>query len=81
MKREPIGFRNKSISVIEKGMEFDENFWNHFIQLLNNPEGLSQLLDVPTNKIATWHEKIKDTIKEKEDLDKNKPVGKNNKLI
>jgi len=81
MRREPLGLNNKSIAVIEKGMELDEKFWDNFLQILNNTDGLSQLLDISSSKVSTWHEKIKDAIKERDELNKNKPVGKNNKLI
>jgi hypothetical protein len=62
-------------------MELDEKFWDNFLQILNNTDGLAQLLDISSSKISTWHEKIKDAIKERDELNKNKPVGKNNKLI
>jgi len=81
MKKQPVSLHNKSITAIEKGMELDENFWNNFIQLLNAPENLSQLLDVPVNKISTWHQKIQDAMKETENINKNQPVGKNKKLL
>ena len=81
MKKQPVSLQNKSITAIEKGMELDENFWNNFIQLLNAPENLSQLLDVPVNKISTWHQKIQDAMKETENINKNQPVGKNKKLL
>ena len=60
MRREPLGLNNKSIAVIEKGMELDEKFWDNFLQILNNTDGLAQLLDISSSKISTWHEKIKD---------------------
>lgn len=81
MRREPLDLNNKSIAVIEKGMELDEKFWDNFLEILNNTDGLAQLLDISSSKISTWHEKIKDAIKERDELNKNKPVGKNNKLI
>lgn len=81
MKKQPVSLQNKSITAIEKGMELDENFWNNFVQLLNAPENLSQLLDVPVNKISTWHQKISDAIKATENINKNQPVGKNKKLL
>ncbi len=73
--------QNKQISVIEKGLELDGDFWNKFLQLLNNTEGLSQLLDVSKDKVSTWHEKISQAMKEKNKISEEEPINKNNKLM
>lgn len=47
-----------SMDAIKVGMNLDENFWKNFILLLNNPDALAKLLDVPSHKITTWYSKI-----------------------
>jgi len=47
-----------SLDAIKIGMNLDENFWKNFILLLNNPDALAKLLDVPSHKITTWYSKI-----------------------
>lgn len=67
------------ISVIKTGMNVDEEFWDKFLQVINNKSGLSELLDVSPEKINKWHNKIKNAVKqvEKETGD----VLQNKKLI
>lgn len=47
-----------SLDAIKSGMNLDENFWKNFVMLLNNPEALAKLLDVPTHKVTTWYSRV-----------------------
>jgi hypothetical protein len=47
-----------SLDAIKIGFNLDENFWKIFILLLNNPDALAKLLDVPAHKVTTWYSKI-----------------------
>jgi hypothetical protein len=47
-----------SLDAIKIGFNLDENFWKIFILLLNNPDALAKLLDVPVHKVTTWYSKI-----------------------
>ena len=68
-----------AISVVKTGLQVDEDFWENFLRIMNNSSGLSELLDVPSEKIAQWHSRIKDALKEiNDEID---DVGKNKKLI
>jgi len=70
---------DKAISVVKTGLQVDENFWENFLRVMNNSSGLSELLDVPSEKITKWHSRIKDALKEiNDEID---DVGKNKKLI
>ena len=55
---------DKAISVVKTGLQVDEYFWENFLRVMNNSSGLSELLDVPSEKIAKWHSRIKDALKE-----------------
>lgn len=59
--------KNEKIKeIISFGKNIREDFWDDFILLLNNPEGLSALLNVPEDIISTWHHEIKKNIKDKD---------------
>lgn len=53
--------------IISFGKNIRDDFWDDFILLLNNPEALSVLLDVPEDNIITWYGKIKKYLDEKDD--------------
>lgn len=55
------------------------NFWDDFISLLSNAEGMSQLLDVPKEKITAWAGYINELRKEADNLDSTS--NKKNKII
>lgn len=66
-----------SIRVIKTGLGFDDNFWDDFKSLLNDAEGLSELLDVPKEKITGWGSKIDELIEKAEgDQDKEETEKK-----
>ena len=67
------------ISVIKTGMNVDEEFWDKFLQVINNKSGLSELLDVSPEKINKWHSKIKSAVKQVEQ--ETGDVLQNKKLI
>ena len=58
--------QEKIKEVISFGKNIREDFWDDFILLLNNPEGLSALFGVPEDIIATWHHEIKKNLKDKD---------------
>lgn len=67
--------------IIEFGNNISNSFWQDFLSLLNNSDGLSDLLDVPKNKIATWRKKVTEALKECEDNKKECLINKKNKII
>lgn len=56
------------------------NFWDDFIHLCGNAEGMAELLDVPKEKVTGWAGRISDSKKEVENQDSNK-VNKKNRII
>jgi hypothetical protein len=71
---------DKAMSAIRTGNGVSDTFWNNFLQVINNSDGLSELLDVPVEKIIRWREKIKDSLEKIEKQDKPK-VHKKNKML
>ena len=59
----------------------DERFWSNFIELLNNSEGLSALLDVPVDEISTWRKKVEDGIATVEEREGKIQFRKNKKVL
>ncbi len=49
-----------ALSAIETGNNVADDFWNNFITVCNNKEGVASLLGVTTSKVATWQQTIKD---------------------
>lgn len=70
-----------AISAIRTGIGVSETFWEDFIQVLNNSEGLSALLEVDIDDIITWRKKIEDALSVVKDDDSEQDIGKNKKLI
>jgi len=69
----------KDSNIIITGLNVDENFWNNFLLVLNNGQGLSDLLGVPKSKILTWNKKIKEALNDHEHRDQK--VLRNKKVI
>jgi len=53
--------------IISFGKNIRDDFWDDFILLLNDPEGLSALLGVSEDNIVTWYSKIKKYLNDKDD--------------
>jgi|APGre2960657373_1045057.scaffolds.fasta_scaffold00734_6 hypothetical protein len=48
-----------AIDAIRQGMNVDPQFWKNFITLLNNPESLAKLFNIPTHKVTGFYSRIK----------------------
>lgn len=61
-----------AVSAIITGKNIDEDFWDNFILVCNNFDGLAELLNVSSSKVINWPARIKKFLKEaeKEDTDK-----------
>ena len=55
------GEESKATHVVQAGLNLrnDHSFWDDFIQLCSNTEGLSQLLGVPREAVVSWASKIR----------------------
>lgn len=43
-----------ALTAITTGNNVSDDFWDNFIIVCNNREGMAALLGVPSDKIATW---------------------------
>lgn len=79
--KQPQEVDESAITAIRSGIGVNETFWSDFIQVLNNSEGLSVLLDVPIDEISTWRKKIENAIDAIEARDGELSIKKNKKIM
>ena len=79
--KQPQEVDESALTAIRSGIGVNETFWSDFIQVLNNSEGLSVLLDVPIDEISTWRKKIENAIDAIEARDGELNVKKNKKIM
>lgn len=76
------GEDDRALVVARVGKEMrDENetpFWDEFMSLCNNADGLSQLLGVPAENIRSWPAKISEVLEKLEKQTAVSPSEKNN---
>jgi len=65
---------NTALSAITTGRNVAEDFWDNFIMVCNNKEGVAELLEVSPEKVASWPSIIKNKMDqiEPEDADQTK---------
>ena len=60
------GEPDRAMIVVRSGKDMHKEdqtpFWDEFISLCSNPDGLSALLDVPAGKIRNWPSRIKEML-------------------
>jgi hypothetical protein len=66
---------DKAMSAIRTGIGVREDFWDDFLKVINNSDGLSALLGVPTTKISEWHSRVKHNLEKVRQAD-NVPDSK-----
>ena len=71
LKNSDESVENDSMAAIRNGIGIREDFWTDFLLFLNDSKGISSLLDIPIEKISSWHDKIKHNIKKVEKADNN----------
>jgi hypothetical protein len=79
------GEGGKALNVIRAGKELhdekDTPFWDEFISLCGNSDGLSELFGVSKEKILSWPSKIQDMLDRLEQHNAESPVGKEDKEV
>lgn len=61
------GVDSKSMNVIRTGLNLRSkqecgNFWDDFLQVCNNSDGMAELLEVRPDQIAKWTSKVRDML-------------------
>ena len=75
---EYIKSKKNNNCIISKGLNLNSNFWEDFLRLINNSGEISELLDVPKNKVSTWNSKVNKALTE---YQKSKNVNKKSRII
>lgn len=75
------GEETRAMSAIRSGNDLrtnddDPSFWDDFINLCANADGMSQLLGVPVEKIQSWPDKIKEQLQNVQSHDAQSPAVK-----
>lgn len=80
-KKDKSPHDDKAMSAIRTGIGIREEFWDDFLSVINNSEGLSALLDVPTVKIGAWHAKVKHALDRVRQADATPDAKDSGKLL
>jgi hypothetical protein len=72
---------DRAMAAIRTGIGVREDFWDDFLLVINNSEGLSELLNVPTVKIAEWHDRVKHALDKVQKADGTPEPKDNGKLL
>lgn len=74
-----------TMAVLKAGRDLHKEkqtpFWDEFISLCNNSEGLSNLLGISREKIQSWPSRIKNGLSKLESHTSESPYEKENKKI
>jgi len=66
--------------AIRNGLGIRDGFWDDFLLLLNNAEAVASLLDVPVEKVGTWHDIVKKELEKVHDSD-NEVIPRDKKRL
>lgn len=70
------GDPSKTTELVKSGQQLDPEFWNHFISLCSDIETMGELLNVSTDEVSSWPQKIKEELSKinNEDEEKERSV-------
>lgn len=64
------GEDSKTLAVVRTGKDMrkedESQFWDEFVSLCSNADGLAELLDVNAEKVRSWPNKIHDALQQLE---------------
>ena len=79
------GEDGRALNIVRLGKDMrDENqvsFWDEFISLCGNSDGLSELLGVSREKISSWPSKIKEILDKIEQITTENPKNREDKKL
>lgn len=53
---------DRAVEVVRAGLNIGDDFWDNFIQVIGNPDGVADLLDIPKEKVTGWAPRIQKVI-------------------
>lgn len=81
IQKESSSKEDKAVSVIRTGIGIRDQFWDDFLQVINNSDGISELLGVPITQISGWHSKIKQALDKVKEADSSPELQDKGKLL
>jgi len=79
------GQDSSAMQVVRAGInlrpEEETSFWDEFMSICSNAEGVAELLGVRASEVQTWSSKIKDLIQQVEERDSQNPEGDSNSKV
>ena len=73
------GESNKADGIIRAGLDLrkddEQSFWEDFMNLCGNSEGLAELLDVRPEQVSSWPEKIREHLDNIDHQDSESPTN------
>ena len=79
------GEDTQAIAVIRAGLDLrpdeDTTFWQDFMDLASNTEGMAELLDVRPEQVSRWSEKIQEYMEKVDAKEAEDPSTKDDKEI
>lgn len=65
------GIESKSMHAIKTGLNIDGgDFWNNFLEVLNNRDGMAELLEVRPDQISRWSSRIRELLSQTKNLNR-----------
>jgi hypothetical protein len=61
----------KAMRAIRTGINTREDFWDNFITVTNNADGLADLLGVREDQVRSWGARVKDSLDKVHNADDN----------
>lgn len=80
------GEESKAMRVIRTGAGLRNNkdcgnFWDDFISVCNDGEGLAELLDISADKVANWASRVREMVDKVESEDDQDTANKKSKIV
>ena len=80
------GEESKAMRAVRTGIGLrnskdDVSFWDDFISVCNDGEGLAELLDVPSEKVGSWASRVKEFVDKVNDADDQGAGEKQAKIV
>lgn len=79
------GQETQAMQVVRAGLhlrhEEDRSFWEDFIDLCSNADGLADLLGVSREAVTSWASRIRDTLDQVEDSNRQAPEDEEDEAI
>jgi hypothetical protein len=70
-----------AIGVIRSGLNIRPEFWEDFINVCGDAQGMSQLLDVPRHLVTGWGGKIREALANVDKADDEEAKGEKSETI